>query len=161
MIGQEFYYKMSDMLRRQKNRDMEEYLLALYLLVLENKDREPSLKLFLELFEKAFAGEPWKFDPAWLLITVNPCTFEGETTIDYTLEIIRFQAAEFHKMKGNQLENELRYLGVQSETGNTWYNFDPHTFLECAARCMEDGNHNPAISWGVLGDILDMGKSYE
>jgi hypothetical protein len=31
-------------------------------------------------------------------------------------------------MKGKQLEDEWKYYGIDSETGNRWYNFDPVLF---------------------------------
>ncbi len=29
------------------------------------------------------------------------------------------------------LDNELRYFGIDAPSGARWYNFDPHTFVEC------------------------------
>jgi hypothetical protein len=41
--------------------------------------------------------------------------------------------------KAGVFDNDLRYFGVQAPSGSTWYNFDPATFLECAAAGSFDG----------------------
>jgi len=65
-------------------------------------------------------------------------------------------------MKGKQLENKYRYFGIQSETGNYWYNFDPFGNLECGARCMEDNETNfDDLNWSFIGELLENGRIYE
>ncbi|WP_428070349.1 hypothetical protein [Chryseobacterium gambrini] len=68
-------------------------------------------------------------------------------------------------MKGKQLEDEWKYYGIDSETGNRWYNFDPSSILDCGMRCFMDGNKNGdqefKVSWRTLGDLLEMGRIYE
>ncbi|MCE3228512.1 MAG: uncharacterized protein K0S32_3063 [Bacteroidetes bacterium] len=161
MTGQEFYDKIATLNERQKSRDMEQYLLALYLLVLENKDRDPSLELFLELFDKAFVGEPWKFDPAWLKITEHPAISNETDSINFTLQLLRFHITEFHRMRGKQLEDKQRYFGVTSETGTIWYNFDPFTYLERGCCGMGGIEQDQEITWNDFADILEGGRVYE
>ncbi|MEM9681065.1 MAG: hypothetical protein AAF901_12155, partial [Bacteroidota bacterium] len=94
--------------------------------------------------------------------TIDKTNLSELTPYDFTIEVLKFQMAELHKMKGKQLENEYRYLGVQSETGHDWYNFDPFTNLECGARCMGDGEMNfGSLDWSFLGELLENGRIYE
>ncbi|GHU26826.1 hypothetical protein AGMMS50256_05050 [Betaproteobacteria bacterium] len=89
--------------------------------------------------------------------------------IDYAIAVIEFQIAELHRMAGKQLENEYKYFGIDSETGNRWYNFDPHTNLECGARGLgfADPDEEDEIpetvdySWRLLGELLETGRYYE
>ena len=59
----------------------------------------------------------------------------------------------------------MRYFGIDSETGNRWYNFDPMTNLECGARCILDNEDDEdkefIVSWQTLGELLEMGRIYE
>jgi hypothetical protein len=85
--------------------------------------------------------------------------------IYYTIAVLQFQIAELHKMKGKQLNDEGRSFGIDSETGNRWYNFDPYSILECGMRCYldycEDDEQEFEVSWQTLGDLLEMGRIYE
>src|SRR5262249_30503299 len=41
---------------------------------------------------------------------------------------------DLHEMEEQSLlRNELRYFGIDSPRGSRWYNFEPCSFLECAA----------------------------
>ena len=48
------------------------------------------------------------------------------------------------------LDNEYRYFGVDATRGGRWYNFDPCTYLECAA----------AGTFGGWAEGDDTGRSY-
>ncbi len=179
----EFLYKCVAKFRdTQTNRDLEEYLLALYKIVQENKDSIFTIQLAVNMLEKAFTAEPAEFKEEWLEITESPQTNamsrkftnpEIKDEIDktrvrnisdynYTLEVIKFQIAELHKMRGKQLEDEFKYFGITSETGHSWYNFDPIGNLECGTSCMLAHNENVAnIDWTFIGDLLEDGRVYE
>ena len=82
----------------------------------------------------------------------------------YACAVIIFQVAELRRMRGQELQNELRHYGITSETGYSWYNFDPLTLLECGAQGMEDRLGEEAVvaeDWSLLGDLLDLGRYYE
>ena len=66
-------------------------------------------------------------------------------------------------MQNKQLENELRYFGVDSETENRWYNFDPFTNLECGAAWLLSGREDQKmnVNWKTLGILLETGRIYE
>lgn len=181
----DFYTKVTDLPERFENRELKQYLLALYQLTEANKSKEPTLELFIELLENSFVTEPADIDPSWLTITkapdenrmnhkfTNPVvskTFDkslkSETEgFGFLAAVLKFQIAELHKMEGKQLKNEMRYFGVDSETGNRWYNFDPFTNLECGVRCMLDGFDGDEtevdVSWTTLGELLENGRIYE
>jgi hypothetical protein len=68
----------------------------------------------------------------------NICAFKGnfenrelETYLLSLLKLVEQEknqnlTADFierHKMNGKQLNEEMRYFGVDSETGNRWFNF--------------------------------------
>jgi hypothetical protein len=180
-----FYEQVSDLPAKFKNRDLEVYLLALYGLVEQNKEKEMNAGLMLELLSKAFTEKPLSFNPDWLSRVTPPdgnimsqkftnpefkdsidkTPQVNEEGIDYTLRVIEFQVAELHKMKNKQLKDEYRYFGIDSETGNRWYNFDPHLNLECGARCLVDSAESEEDqfhpTWQSLGELLEMGRIYE
>jgi hypothetical protein len=68
-------------------------------------------------------------------------------------------------MRDNQLKNKYRYMGVSSPTGNSWYNFDVFTYLECGTRGMGDNNRegveSSACDWATLAVMLELGRIYE
>ena len=75
-----------------------------------------------------------------------------------------FQIADLHRMQGNTLEGEWRYFGSESPSGNTWYNFDPMTYLECALAGMSASNEDaePITSGGrAFPGFLELRRLYE
>ena len=58
--------------------------------------------------------------------------------MDFTQNVLIFQIAELHRMRDKELQNPQRYSGINSETDNWWYNFDPFTNLECGAEWFLD-----------------------
>ncbi|EDY84606.1 hypothetical protein VDG1235_4238 [Verrucomicrobiia bacterium DG1235] len=61
----------------------------------------------------------------------------------------------------------LLFGGVTSPTGYSWYNFEPHLFLDCAASgavdiAGSDSEQNlEEIEWTEFASILDLGRVYE
>jgi len=182
MTIDQFYKKITELPTKHKNRDLEEYLLALYALVLENTEKEMNMDLFFNLLESAFTASPIPFDESWLAIEAapdgnrinrkftNPAFADSVDKnnasemqpLEFTLEVIRFQIADLHKMRGKQLDDKYRFFGIDSDTGNRWYNFDPFGNLECGARCMEDNNDViDNADWSLLGELLEDGRIYE
>ena len=185
MTQNEFYKHICNFQDNYQNRDLETYLLALLELVNQNKTQNLTTNLLLKLLQDAFASGPAEFNTEWLKISTAPdknimsrkftnpdinsiidkSIVSDKSGIDYTIAVIQFQISELHKMKGRQLEDEMRYFGIDSETGNRWYNFDPMTNLECGARCILDSNKEGEqvfiANWQVLGELLEMGRIYE
>lgn len=181
MNAEKFYTEISKLNKTFENRNLEDYLLALYSNILEHKDKIISYELILELIKKSFTSEPYPFQDEWLKCTSSPdedsiirkftnkdITISIDITnttlepFDYSVEVLKFQIAELHKMKGKQLEDETKYFGITSETGNQWYNFDPFMNLECGARCMVDHKMDfEQLDWSFIGDLLENGRIYE
>lgn len=178
----EFYNHISKLSDKYEDRDLEEYLLALFKLIETNRTKELTYDLALGLIGEAFTSEPANFENDWLDCNSAPdenrlskkftnpeirenidkSNTSGLSPYDFTIEVMKFQIAELHKMKGKQLENEYRFFGVQSETGNSWYNFDPFVNLECGARCMEDNDTDfSSPDWSFIGELLENGRIYE
>ena len=187
MTQEEFYDTITALSNEHTNRDLETYLLALYNLVESHQSEPLTPALLFQLLGEAFSAPPIEFDAQWLSITASPDrnilskkftnpdvantidkSREAQTEgIDYTREVLRFQIAELHKMRGKQLDDDMRYFGIPSETGNYWYNFDPFTNLECGARGILDNSDEEdetapfETNWDTLGDLLEMGRIYE
>ncbi len=176
MDAEAFYKQVISLPHTYPKRDLEEYLLALYKGVEAHKHLELTDELGLGLLMKAFEEEPLRFPEAWLSCIAPPDEYllpdpedthkaddlETIAPYEYTREVIKFQIADLHKMRGKQLENEFRYFGLSSETGKRWYNFDPFTNLECGARCMLDtGFDFSTMDWSFIGVLLENGRMYE
>lgn len=184
MTYNEFYNKINYR-NNTDNRDLETYLLALLKLVEQEREQTLTADSLLKLFLDAFSSEPKKIDTEWLKIVKTPDEktiykkitnkaasssedkneAAGDIGIYYTIAVLQFQIAELHKMKGKQLDDTEKYFGIDSETGNRWYNFDPNSILECGMRCYIDPDDNNdqefEVSWQTLGDLLEMGRIYE
>lgn len=182
MTIEDFYREICNFSESYQNIDLEEYLLSVFGNVLNQKNKKLTFELALKIFADSFTTKPVQFQEDWLEIENSPdsnrmsqkftnpenssavdktnnSTIYG---IDYTIEVIKFQVAELHKMRGKQLENENRYFGIPSETGNYWYNFDPFGNLECGVRCMIDNGENyEKLDWSFIGDVLENGRIYE
>lgn len=177
MTYNKFYHSI-DLRHLSENRDLETYLLALLKLVEQKREQTLTADLLLKLLHDACISEPQKFDHNWLKIVIAPDEEEvykkmnnkansslEDLGIYYTMAVLQFQIAELHKMKGKQLNDEGRSFGIDSETGNRWYNFDPYSILECGMRCYldycEDDEQEFEVSWQTLGSLLEMGRIYE
>lgn len=182
MTASEFSIEIDRLPESFENRDLEEYLLALLKVVQENKSENLTYALVIKMIKEAFASEPLVFNEAWLEINTAPdenriskkfTNPDFASSIDksnssrlspyeFTIQVLKFQIAELHKMRGKQLKDEHRYFGVRSETGNDWYNFDPFGNLECGARCMEDNEMEfEQLDWSFIGELLENGRVYE
>jgi hypothetical protein len=170
---------------KYENRDLEEYLAALYALVDQYKEQEMSPELFIQILSEAFTIPPTPFKKEWLNCNTPPhdngnirkftnpifkdnldrTFYTNIQDIQFTLEVLKFQIAELHKMRDKQLKNEYRYFGITSETGHEWYNFDPFSNLECGARCLLNNSDNEdedtEINWQTIGILLEDGRIYE
>lgn len=185
MTFNEFKSEINILPSKFQNRDLETYLLAIYKNIVDNYEiyfkEEATLEQVLCILKEAFDSKPAKFDKDWLNITESPdpnrmyrkfTNSELKETLDktnlsesfgmeYTLDVLRFQISELHKMRGKQLEDEDKYFGINSETGHRWYNFDPCMNLECGTRCMGDNEDNDYIDWSFIGNLLEDGRVYE
>ena len=102
------------------------------------------------------------------LKTNEPLKFEAADKrggLAYSAEVIKFQLAELSRMRASgQLADESKFFGIVSPSGHGWYNFDPFSLLECGARGLMDhaGEDAPVRGgWEMLGELLEMGRTYE
>lgn len=129
----------------------------------ESKTREQnSIAASGSLSAKAARGEP--LEPK----TNEPLKFDAADKhggLAYSAEVIKFQLAELSRMRASgQLADESKFFGIVSSGGHGWYNFDPFSLLECGARGLMDhaGEDAPVHGgWEMLGELLEMGRTYE
>ena len=110
---------------------LEDYLLNLRACGLQIKSYESiQIEEFFTLLQDSFEYQPPQFDAAW---TDSYVGFTEESGFEGWLTTITSQIVDLHEMASvGDLENELRYFGIESPRGSHWVNFDPCTFLECA-----------------------------
>ncbi|HET9959996.1 MAG TPA: hypothetical protein VFQ61_36135 [Polyangiaceae bacterium] len=104
---------------------LQEYLENLRRLGARLRDREAiSLDEFEELLRSAFEPGP-NADESHATPTPGYLAWEQR---------IAYQIRDLEEMRlAGTLENEHRYFGVDAPRGARWYNFEPCTYLECAA----------------------------
>ncbi|MGW2092873.1 hypothetical protein [Promicromonospora sukumoe] len=161
--GGQHYNRLRDEIRELPARDLEQYLLALSRLIDQRSARSMDEALFFDLLRSAFTAEAPEFDERWLT-SVDPPGRPADDVdggVGFTRAVVRFQAAELHRMRGKQLADEMRYFGVWSETRHYWCNFDPHSLLECGAAGLWDGEQAVTWGWGLVGELLETGRVYE
>jgi hypothetical protein len=115
----------------ETERSLEFYLLALLKLAQEFKQCETlTTGEFFALLQQAFEIEPLAFDNTW-----RGLEYQRDLTgfVAWQQSIIH-QIVDLREMDENgTLQDKQRYFGVDAPSGARWYNFDPATFLECAA----------------------------
>ncbi len=169
---------------------VENHLLSLWAVIKKYEKYEPSYSLFANILAEAFETQPCQFDEQWLsyendifwvyqndsfaikeyrndewIVTEN-----NVNDFEILKHVIFFQIADLHRMNSRQLNDPYRYLGIDSPTGNRWYNFDVVTYWECATAGMEaclDMPDHPRkksfdiCTWATLAKLLQLGRSYE
>ena len=167
----EFYEHLCSFPEKYENRNLESYLSALLLLVQNEKDAALTVEKLLQLLDTAFVSEEIMFDNKWLQIRLPPGEDLNKSASDiqgkdFTIGVIKFQIAELHRMRDMPHTDEWNSLGITSETGNDWYNFDPFSNLECGARSFIDSEGEGTTqefvcNWQTLGELLERGRIYE
>jgi HEAT repeat protein len=161
---------------------LEEYLRSLWRIVSQSQVSSPSLEQVAEWLTAAFTIEPPPFDPEWMK-RVKDYSSSLQTQDDWE-NLILFQIADLRRMAdAGQLEDEQRYYGIDSPSGERWYNFDPFTYLECGVRGALGGYEEDEVivlvpspegqsanspvheidnlGWGGFSAILECGRVYE
>ena len=176
-------------LEKQQDRyssSLEAYLRSLWMLVNQYKNTTVTYALLVKLLEEAFLTTPPDFNHEWLRYE-KPISWnykDGTYVIEKlenhkiiivernvdTFRILKhtilFQIADLYRMRDKQLKDEYRYFGVQSPTGNSWYNFDVFTYLKCSTGGIQDHTQHIEVEftdcdWAVLAGILELGRLYE
>ncbi|MFC1642740.1 hypothetical protein ACFL5O_08660 [Myxococcota bacterium] len=121
---------------------LQSYLENLRRLGRSLREREAvSLEEFAGLLRAAFNPELGTAEP-------SPTVTDGYIAWE---KRITDQIRDLDEMRqAGTLDNEYRYFGVDAPRGGRWYNFDPCTYLECAA----------AGTFGGWQESDDTGRSY-
>jgi hypothetical protein len=130
------------------SRSLEAYLRALWGLIQQAQAHQVTHALLGQLADDAFLAEPLPFDENWLQYDAPPHLHETDNAQTFSVlqHMICYQIADLHCMdQAHLLENKLRFFGIDSPTGYTWYNFDPSSYLECAARGVQEGVSPPTL----------------
>lgn len=156
------------------NASLENHLLSLWGVIKKYEKYTPSYALFVTMLAEAFQTQPCQFDEEWLSYE-NDLSWDdqdGAKVSDFEMlkHTIIFQIADLHRMDSGQLDDPYKYFGINSPTGNRWYNFDAITYWECATAGMEaclDMPDHPrkkffdSCTWVTLAKLLELGQSYE
>jgi len=141
MNNHDLYVSIGDLSSQHRSNTLS---LELYLLALLQR-AEPLATLdsltpaqFLDLLSTAFEAPPRQFEDAWRSeyehLDPDLTGYDG-----WKATLIR-QIVDLREMaEDRSLEHEFRYYGIDSPRGGRWYNFDPATYLECAAAGSLDG----------------------
>ncbi len=163
----DFAYFIRDLVRDEdfKGRaDLDAYLRALWGMILKHQETAPSWMLFAYVIEEAFAADPVPFDSTWLDYQ-NPPDLESDLSpFEALQQMILFQIADLHRMEAAgtlDLSPEILFNGVDSPTGNHWFNFTSFSFLDCGAASADDSVHREECSWLDLAIFLRLGQIYE
>jgi hypothetical protein len=128
MTNREFYQCLGQLLQKQNNNplSLEQYLISLWSRASKYKTK-PGLALddFFKLLTDSFT-------PVAAQIGDRPIDEAANGFAGWD-SIIRRQIQDLKAMQANgELEDEQRYFGLESPSGESWYNFDPCGYLECA-----------------------------
>jgi hypothetical protein len=127
MTNRDLYLFVADLVKRKQRgtRSLEDYLRCVLETAADHAEA-PGLApaLFASLLERAF-DEP--------LATPGPSP-AGAPGFATLAHLLRRQIADLEALgAAGSLRDEQRYFGLDAPSGHRWYNFDPCTFIECAA----------------------------
>lgn len=127
--NRELYKAIETLIKEKENSpviSLEEYLISLLGRGLEKKrESELSLNEFFSLLSDSFS--PWRKE----IELVNKFN-EDEPGFSGWQATLRRQIKDLKEMKRNGiLHNEYMALGIDSPSGQRWYNFDPFSYIEC------------------------------
>lgn len=146
---------------------LEEYLRALYSLIQNYREIQPTWDLFAHLLVNALTHTPPPFDEAWFVYTSPPdLDIEEAASVEddyrYLQHMLLYQIADLHQMKIlGVLDSPGIYLGVKSPTGHSWYNFHPEAFLKCGLASMNPAAAIVECNWADLAILLWVCQIYE
>jgi hypothetical protein len=161
----EFIKFIAELAAIETNRSLSEYLLALWSLIQNHRNEKPSFSLFRQLLFETFEKAPAPFDEAWLAFARLPSQDDDIETFESLQQTILCQLADLQRMKSVDISPAEKYGGFTLTNGNTWYNFDISTFLECASAGLFDSKKSDSntteCTWSDLAEVLIMGQIYE
>jgi len=133
--SRDLYLCVADLIKREDDnrRTLEEYLRALWAKgQCLPRDTAVACGRLTRLLADAFHGAPAPFEASWTRTCRGFCG--GESGFELWRRTLLSQIVDLREMAAaGTLDDEQRYFGVDAPSGLRWYNFDPSTFLECAA----------------------------
>lgn len=133
--NRDLYLRVAELSKHEaKNRrTLDEYLRALWSIGCNLSNKESiSLDDFVLMLRNAFHSEPMPYNNDWSTHYRGVC--DDIAGFNFWRHTILSQIVDLREMeKSSILADEYRYFGVDAPSGLRWYNFDPITFLECAA----------------------------
>lgn len=159
-----------DKLKGKPLLSLEEYLSSLWLVVSQEWELPLTIERFSVWIEKAFFVIPPVFNSDWLNRKLDnqkeDVNYENATYQDWE-NVILFQIADLRRIaKISLLDAQAKHFGIESPSGEHWYNFDPLTYLECGVAGSMDGyDDSPCeietFSWKDFIAVLKCGQLYE
>lgn len=158
--GDEMYELVARIAAHASGRSLEHYLAALWQLARAHREEAAlSIPVFLALLADALVAPVPLDDPARMERTAAPPEVEA-----WESQILR-QIVDLRELAAaGALADPQRGFGLDAPRGSRWYNFDPATFLECAAAGtfgLEESEAIEPITWHRFAAFLGAGQCYE
>lgn len=153
--------------------NLRQFLSALATLISKHKNSEPSWALLATLIQDAISASLPELTIDTKKHLQPPDLEESQGRVkDFAIlqQMINYQIADLQRMAdAGTLENEYRYFGIDSPTGNRWYNFDVDAYLECASSGVggyepiteDESTESEPCAWFYLAIFLWLGQIYE
>jgi hypothetical protein len=144
-----------------KDLTLETFLTALRMLVADTHTSALPVSLFLDYLSAAAGLSAIPEVPA------REPDSDGHADRARVVDLLDRQIADLREMALNgQLEDERRYFGIDAPSGHRWFNFDVHSFFECAATGSfhtldPDGDEMDVLRWREVERFLELGQCYE
>jgi len=152
----------------KSDRSLEEYLRALWLLVQKYKNDKLSFALLAQMLADALIAPVAPFDDDWLIYEEPPSELSQNHPIENDFEFLKkmllYQIADLHRMREEGVLDtppNILWLGASRKGGETWYNFEPATFLNVALGGIKTDSDNTEYDWSDLAIQLWLGQIYE
>jgi hypothetical protein len=108
------------------------------------------------------------FDLNWLTYKEPPSELSQNQPLEddfgFVQKMLLYQIADLHQMKDEGVLEQpphVLWLGTSRKGGQTWYNFEPASFLSCSLGGLRRDAQNTACDWSMLAILLWLGQIYE
>jgi hypothetical protein len=164
MNNKEFYQLVTTELGKDIPEDktprLDSFLISLWQVASNSDKPKPVIQDLVDWLKHAFAAEEAKFEPQWMLRTVEfaeSAYAEWENTI---LAQIKELSEIFEEVAPDELEEHYGR--------DNWYNFRVSSYLSNAVSGLYGGDEEDdtesfeldQFSWQDFADMLEMGKTY-
>jgi hypothetical protein len=166
----DFEKSVTELIKRNEDNyksTLEEYLRSILFQLDLKKYSKCSFDFIYEILEKAFQSDKAEFNQEWLEYDKPVDMDSNEDGYSCLIKTVFFQIADLRRMKDSgQLNDENRFFGIVSSSGNSWYNFDVFTYLERGVSGLVDHFEidtysDDQIDWDVFIGLLELGRLYE